>query len=623
MKKQTLFVLAASLVLPLTQCTDKTATTNNTDTSAAVVQQRAVAYSTLAAIPADVEAVISLNHVAQIIQGLAANGIIPADQVTEDVTMWDGGAVAVSTKAMGTLEKLLPAIKKIQMSQAITGGEGPALSEEDVKALAAAIDSCGPIGPIYATIAVNPGAEAKLAEMYNKCMTDLMQKKDVYAEYNGYKGIHKNLVDSEHLAELPAPLQEALKKHSIYAVSKLVGNTVQIVVCEDVADIRHAATPEESVLATDKLKAGDSRLGNSSYLISYGSEKLADLSNQMSTIGEQLDALSATLTDALGDSPEAATIKDAAAKFVAEFKKLDNVAPTKFADFMQIWSDGTIHMEARGDARGATFEAAKLIGAPHSSNAAVYVEWTPGNCDCDFSMTNVWNAVEQALPAIAKMDGEEGAGYYAEYQKAKPVIESVGKALGTVGSGMGGSSFVMVDGNGSMPSDKPEGTAIPRLVYASGVTNRAAFAQGWAQLKEAAAQGLTAYGEDPNLVNMLVPQEVQKGKATVTSLATPVNGPDLAPNVAISDQVIAFGSSPEQTATVANTDTASAESFAGIKFSVNMDALSKLTTVVSELMDEQDAQQCVQKAAQYVKSVSGTVTVEGGECIIRIDTQFK
>ncbi len=622
MKKQTLLVLAASLVLPLTQCTDKTATTNNTDTSAAVVQQRAVAYSTLAAIPADVEAVVSLNHVAQIVQGLAANGLIPADQVTEDVTMWDGGALALSTKAMGTLEKLLPAIKKIQMSQAVSGGEGPALSEEDAKALAAAIDSCGPIGPIYATIAVNPGAEAKLAEMYNKCMADLVQKKDVYAEYNGYKGIHKNLVDSEHLAELPAPLQEALKKHSIYAVSKLVGNTVQIVVCEDVADIRHAATPEESVLATDKLKAGDSRLGNSSYLISYGSEKLADLTNQMSTISEELDTLSAMLTDALGDSPEAATIKDAAAKIVAEFKKLDNVAPTKFADFMQIWSDGTIHMEARGDARGATFEAAKLIGAPHAANAAAYVEWTPGSCDCDFSMTNVWNAVEQTLPAIAKMN-PEAQEMYTQYQKAKPVIESVGKALGTVGSGMGGSSFVMVDGNGSMPSDKPEGTAVPRLVYASGVTNRAAFAQGWAQLKEAAAQGLTAYGEDPGLVNMLAPQEVQKGKATVTSLATPVNGPDFAPNVAISDQVIAFGSSPEQTAIVANTDTASAESFAGIKFSVNMDALSKLTTVVSELMDGPDAQQCVQKAAQYVKSVSGTVTVEGGECIIRIDTQFK
>lgn len=88
MKKQALLILAASLVLPLTQCTDKSATTSNTEATASMVQQRTAAYSTLAAIPADVEAVISINHVGQIVQGLAANGIIPADQVNGDMTMW-------------------------------------------------------------------------------------------------------------------------------------------------------------------------------------------------------------------------------------------------------------------------------------------------------------------------------------------------------------------------------------------------------------------------------------------------------------------------------------------------------------------------------------------------------
>ena len=620
MKKQALLILAASLVLPLTQCTDKSATTSNTEATASMVQQRTAAYSTLAAIPADVEAVISINHVGQIVQGLAANGIIPADQVNEDMTMWDGGAVAFSTKAMGTLEKLLPALKNIKVNAAC--GEQPQLSEEDVQAIAQAIDTCGPIGPVYATIAVNPGAEAKLAEMYNKCMEDLKTKKDVYAEYNGYKGIHKNLVDEKHLAQLPAPLQEALKKHSIYAVSKLVGNTIQIVVCEDVADIRHAATPEESVLATDKLKAGDAHLGGSSYVIAYGSQKLADLTNKMNTISEQLDSL-APMLDSLGDAPEAAQVKEGFGKVLAELKKLDNTAPVQHADFMQIWSDGVIHMEARGDARGYTFQPAKLVGAQHAANAAVYVEWTPGTCGSDFSMAKLWEGVEQTLPAIAKMTGEEGETYLAEYNKAKPVIQSVGNALCTVGSGMGGSSFVLVDGNGSMPSDKPEGTAVPRVVYASGVTNRPAFAQGWAQLKDAVAQGLTAYGQDASLVNMLPAQEVQEGNATVTSLVTPLNGPDFAANVAISDQVIAFGTSPKQTAVVANSDVASAESFAGVKFSVNMDALSKLGAEISDLTATPEVQQHTQKAAQYIQSVSGSITVEGGECILKIDTVFK
>ena len=620
MKKQALLILAASLVLPLTQCTDKSATTSNTEATASMVQQRTAAYSTLAAIPADVEAVISINHVGQIVQGLAANGIIPADQVNEDMTMWDGGAVAFSTKAMGTLEKLLPALKNIKVNAAC--GEQPQLSEEDVQAIAQAIDTCGPIGPVYATIAVNPGAEAKLAEMYNKCMEDLKTKKDVYAEYNGYKGIHKNLVDEKHLAQLPAPLQEALKKHSFYAVSKLVGNTIQIVVCEDVADIRHAATPEESVLATDKLKAGDAHLGGSSYVIAYGSQKLAELTNKMNTISEQLDSLTPML-DSLGDAPEAAQVKEGFGKVLAELKKLDNTAPVQHADFMQIWSDGVIHMEARGDARGYTFQPAKLVGAQHAANAAVYVEWTPGTCGSDFSMAKLWEGVEQTLPAIAKMSGEEGEAYLAEYNQAKPVIQSVGNALGTVGSGMGGSSFVLVDGNGSMPSDKPEGTAVPRVVYASGVTNRPAFAQGWAQLKDAVAQGLTAYGQDASLVNMLPAQEVQEGNATVTSLVTPLNGPDFAANVAISDQVIAFGTSPKQTAVVANSDVASAETFAGVKFSVNMDALSKLGAEISELTATPEVQQHTQKAAQYIQSVSGSITVEGGECILKIDTVFK
>ena len=75
MKKQALLILAASLVLSLTQCTDKNATASNTDATASMVQQRTAAYATLAAIPADVEAVISINHVGQMIHSYQNNEI--------------------------------------------------------------------------------------------------------------------------------------------------------------------------------------------------------------------------------------------------------------------------------------------------------------------------------------------------------------------------------------------------------------------------------------------------------------------------------------------------------------------------------------------------------------------
>ncbi len=617
MKTKALLIIAASMALPLTQCTDKTPTAPAAENAASVVPQRAAAYGSLATIPADVEALISFNHFNELVQWLVAKQLVPAEAVTEDVTIWDGCAFAVSTKAVGTLEKLLPALKDIKVN---VGAQQP-LSPESAKALADAINSCGKIGPVYATITVNPGAEAKLAELYDKHMAELVRNKKVYAEYGGFKGVHINLVKDEHLAQLDPQLAEALKQRSVYIVSKVAGNTLQIVACEDVADIRFAATPEESVLGTDKLKAGDAHLGASNYVVSFGSQKLADLTNQMNSFSGQLDSLTPML-ESLGESPEGAQVKEGMGKVLAELKKLDNTAPVKFADFLQVWNDGTIHLEARADARGCTFQPAKLIGAPHAANAAIYVEWTPGTDGSDFSMANLWDGVEQILPAVAGISPECSA-YYAQYQQVKPVFQAFGKSFSTLGAGMGGSNAILVDGNGSMPSDKPEGTAIPRVLYASGVADRTQFAAAWAQFKDAAGQALTSFGQDASLVNMLPAQEVQEGNATVTSLVTPLNGPDLAPNVAISDQVIAFGSSPKQTAIVANSDVAAAESFAGMKFSLNMDAVDKLCSTISDLAGEPKVQSCSQKAAQYVKSVSGTVTTEGGECIIRIDYELK
>ena len=54
MKTKALLIIAASMALPLTQCTDKTPTAPAAENAASVVPQRAAAYGSLATIPADV-----------------------------------------------------------------------------------------------------------------------------------------------------------------------------------------------------------------------------------------------------------------------------------------------------------------------------------------------------------------------------------------------------------------------------------------------------------------------------------------------------------------------------------------------------------------------------------------
>lgn len=417
MKPQYIALIAATAALPLgAQATAPAAPAAITAPAAdSLLQQRVAAHPALAAIPADAEFVLSIDNIGTAAEGLAKLGLLDASDV-ELARQPKGISLALSPQFVSQFADMIPLYAdfnamSIQLAKDISAGSDTEEQVSQIEAiqsqitgkLAAAVKKIDKVGPVYAVLSMDSQYNADLAASYDQVLQEFKGSESVeYVEINGFKGIKltAQIPDSdEELKELAA----ALNGRSIYILSKLVGDTLVIGLAENPEDIRPAATPAESILATDKLAKGDKALGQRSYLSCYSGANLVNTLNEMNKIGPTLDglwqAIQATYLKRL--KPETAAACARGVEMVmAELKKLDKSQAAKHPAFSHLWQDDSaIHFELEGDACGDSYEPAKSLGSGlDTKDAPFYLETSPMRFPNPINVPNLVRGLSSAAP---------------------------------------------------------------------------------------------------------------------------------------------------------------------------------------------------------------------------------
>lgn len=619
MKPQYIALIAATAALPLgAQATAPAAPAAITAPAAdSLLQQRVAAHPALAAIPADAEFVLSIDNIGTAAEGLAKLGLLDASDV-ELARQPKGISLALSPQFVSLFADLIPLYADfnamyIQLEKDISAGSDTEEQVSQIEAiqsqitgkLAAAVKKIDKVGPVYAVLSMDSQYNADLAASYDQVLQEFKGSESVeYVEINGFKGIKltAQIPDSdEELKELAA----ALNGRSIYILSKLVGDTLVIGLAENPEDIRPAATPAESILATDKLAKGDKALGQRSYLSCYSGANLVNTLNEMNKIGPMRDSLWQTIqaTYLKRLKPETAAACTRGVEMVmAELKKLDKSQAAKHPAFAHLWQDDSaIHFELEGDACGYSYEPAKCLGCGlDTKDAPFYLETSPMRFPNPINVPNLVRGLSSAAPLITTLvvDGSEEAAERSYQNQQEPVVKEVLdsslKAFETLGSGICGADLIYVS---------PEGG----FSYASSVKDRNAVVSGFTQLIDVSNILSDGLFREELVKHSTVKQE---GNNTIATLDT--DGGRVKWCAVLNDNILTAGTIAGFSDKLA--DAANAPEFSGIRFSLNLAALACLKDILPP-----EAEEVCACAARYVESISGQGDIKDGVSTFTLD----
>lgn len=618
MKPQYIALIAATAALPLgAQATAPAAPAAVTAPAAdSLLQQRAAAHPALAAIPADAEFVLSIDNIGTAAEGLAKLGLLDASDV-ELARQPKGISLALSPQFVSQFADLIPLYAdfnamSIQLAKDISAESDTVELESQVEAiqsqitgkLAAAVKKIDKVGPVYAVLSMDSQYNADLAASYDQVLQEFKGSESVeYVEINGLKGfkLTAQIPDSdEELKELAA----ALNGRSIYILSKLVGDTLVIGLAENPEDIRPAATPAESILATDKLAKGDKALGQRSYLSCYSGANLVNTLMKMNKIGPTLDglwqAIQATYLKRLKPETAAACARGVEMA-MTELKKLDKSQAAKHPAFAHLWQDDSaIHFELEEDACGYSYEPAKsLASGLDTKDAPFYLEASPMRFPNPINVPNLVRGLSSAAPLIdLVVEGSEEAAERSYQNQQEPVVKEVLdsslKAFETLGSGICGADLIYVS---------PEGG----FSYASSVKDRNAVVSGFTQLIDVSNILSDGLFREELVKHSTVKQE---GNNTIATLDT--DGGRVKWCAVLNDDILTAGTIAGFSDKLA--DAANAPEFSGIRFSLNLAALDCLKDILPP-----EAEEVCACAAKYVESISGHNDIKDGISTFTLD----
>ncbi len=592
-------------------------------------EQRAAVYPTLAYIPADVETLITINHINEIVTNFA-KAIGESDDMPQEIDLLESLTIATGK---GTLE-LLSHATAIYTEQATeeedyidffrqwseTTTPASAIIKKHTEAYLAGLKAQSinaiksiKLPAIYGIISTKDGGEAMLTQWQNKAFGEMTEgignddaddsKREAY-EKNGYKGLKITLkgedlvnrgyeFDSESgelkklpLTETQALISETIDGRVLYVVTKQEGNKLISIVTENEADLDLPTDMAQSILATDKLAKADANLGKNPYMLSYAAPgfdtKTSEL--QMNAIlGLSKPLVTGIFTELAtqpGNNQEVWASAAKAATLLSNTISSLTLPDCPMPDVIQVWMENNaLQIQYDGNTQGSTYQPGKLslTAQPDKPGTILYYESTPWsynlNTDCNSiidALVSLTDGFVATLPEEAQIDS---IPQVAQVKTFLPDVKALIASLKTVSEGMGNSTALTIDSAGSMPmilgGSPGNKTAIPRICFYSGVTDRSKLAEGWQQLLTTAANFATKGGADPSVINMLPIVPAVKGNATSYTVAMPWFTPDMVPNVTVSDTAFTVGTSSNYNAEIvaaATGDTPFAGCVASIKF---------------------------------------------------------
>ncbi len=643
MNMRTTLMLMAATVAPIyaQQPTDSaaqvyTSLATPAPATTATPAQRAAAYPALALIPANVEALFTLNNIGNTARAL---GEIVGDAAPDELLTLQSLAIASGAGTVDAINALIPWITKFQLDEDVrlelwsSATADPAKSiitrlvnsyvEATNKAAMANLSNVK-LPPVYAVLTAEAGSEGMLESWLNMVVQSMQEdinpddEDEVRTAYeaNGFAGISINLKGSEfvspgydyneetgeltrkELTEDQKAISAELDKRTIYVLLRREGNALQAVVCEDPASIVQPTKPEESVLGCDKLAGADANLSKNPAALFWGDTGVSAANSKMqfaTYLGIAKIAEDSFRELATADAANASTWSKAADGTALLVNTMSRICiPTgNRPDFLQVWQEaGKIEIEYTTSAPdGVSYKPGKLALTSQADKPGTifYTETTMQDCgnmpDCQQILDAVVNVVDGFVATLPAEEQQSAAAQIGMAKAFLPELKSIFGSMQTIGDGMGNSMAITMDSAGSMPAilgGNPGNTAaMPRICFYSGVTDRAKLSEGWDGLIKTSGEIAAKLGQDPSVVNMLPIVPTTMGNTVSYSVAMPWFTPDMVPNLTVSDTAFTVGTSSNYNAEIAAAATGTTP-FAGCVCSIRFAPLAKTARGIAD-----------------------------------------
>lgn len=593
--------------------------------TSATAEQRAAAYPALSVLPADIESVFTMNQIAELSTAIpAAFGADPEDTPSE-MTMIESLSIATGKGSVEFCKHLdsiftyfyqqdesIP-IFFTALADSMPNPAGATVRKlgdayfASVKAAALSSIKTAKVPALYGVLTSKAENAALLAAWYDSAVQGTRsgieenessdEMREVYSK-NGFEGIKITLKGDQMVSpdydfdedtgklikkplnEMQTAIRDAVDGRVLYLVFKLEGNKLISIITENEADIALPADAAQSFLGSDKLAKADANLGKSPIMLAYTAPGMFDtLTNIELSAYIGLPGLAKDIFTELASQPgENQATWAAAAKgteLLCNTYKPFLLPNSTQPELLQIWSEGaTIQLQQDGSTQGVNYTPGKLslTSVPDKPSTILYFEGTPatygsGNAGYSEIIDAIVNVADGVIAAIPAENQAELAPQVAMAKQFLPDLKDLCGALGTIAEGMGNSTALTVDSAGSMPmilgGTPGNKTAIPRICFYSGVTDRSKLSEGWDKIVTVAANVATKLGSDPSVVNMLPIVPATKGNMTSYSVAMPWFTPDMVPNVTISDTAFTAGTSSNYNEEIVTCATGSTP-FAGV-----------------------------------------------------------
>ncbi len=493
------------------------------------------------------------------------------------------------------------------------------------------------VTPQYVVVTCKPGSENVLEGAYKHAVERLAEEASLpddpldKVEVNGFTGVRLDLAKAlkDEEGEVNAALRETLDGRGLYVMLRLQGNALVGVLCENPEEISLAATPADSLQASDAVAEAAPALEKNLLALLRVSPELQAVSNASTSAktAQELASAISGIFDQLAEKDAAhqpayakasAGVKALAAQYAALLPDISQPAT------LQIWSDENLHAVFTCDAMGVSYKTAPLKHAAlaDAPDTCLYVESTP----LDLGATQLPSckvALSAALDVAKGMaetfdgPGREGALFSLQgVERFLPELNSLASATGTIASGLDGSWTVLMD---SVPGPLPFGgdakatVNIPRLSIAAGVADRSKLGDGWNALVKTAGQVIGKLGGDPACVGMLPIVPANAGAATTYKVALPFFTPDFVPSLAVSDSTLAIGTSDKLNAQLATTATGSA-TFAGTVCTIRFEPLAKCLGSLADAMEPDEGPAAGPAPCDAPGAKPGEPNAKGEDC---------
>jgi len=413
----------------------------------------------------------------------------------------------------------------------------------------------------------------------------------------------KEQLEPENLDRLIA----ALTKKDIVIVSGLVGDYAVVFLGSSVDDLVLAATPGDSLTATDALAFTDGYVSKDLSLFTYGEKgalkTLVDSSKGISSIANGIrDGLSGS--EGLGDTRDLETLLQVVTDREAALLKLSSTEALGMIGYLE---DG-FKLETYGGTDSGMMDWKTPNKLAHLGNSPDVVLFVNGTCDAvyDERAKAYFESLLETAYAITLKVAEVPAaeGELAQFKQMAAMFDkdfrsdvvSFWDASQSVSGGLGQERALVLDLKGGVPAlpglpqsfvDKGK---FPRLSLIAPVTDRTKLAAAWDGMNTSATSLLAkASAMAGKEIPMQKPLSSEKNGFITWFFPMPFFNDDFLPSVTVGDKWFAASSSKTQSLDLLGQATAGGATSTGLTFTVNFKALQAYSKETLKVVDENAA----------------------------------